>query len=108
VDCSAVTVAAQANSKIEKIENKARKQDDMATSQDEARERRNCEGHRQLRLQTFKSDKLGASQAIILVASHNIGTSDSHGRGDTGHCVGIKLALCRSGIVVARFSSHVS
>jgi hypothetical protein len=51
-----------------------------------------------------------ASQAIILVVSHNISTSDSHGRGDTGHCcVGVKLTLCRSGIVVvARFSSHVS
>jgi hypothetical protein len=94
VACSAVTVAARANSKIE---NKVRKQDNMATSQGDARESRNCEGHGQLQPQAFKSDS-APPQAIILVASHNIGTSDSHGRGNTGHCAGVKLTLCRSGI----------
>lgn len=62
----------------------------MATSQDEARESRHREGHHQSRIQAFKSDKPGASEAIILVVSYNIGTSDPHSRGNTGHRVGCK------------------
>jgi len=82
----------------------------MTTSQVEARVSRNSEGHRQPRLQAFKSDKLGASQAIILVASHNKGTLHSHGRGNTGHSsyVAPNSHYAQAGIEVARFSSHVS
>ena len=56
----------------------------MATPKMKPEKSRNCEGRRQSRHQSFKSDDLQVGQDIGLASPSNMGTLNSQGRGKQG------------------------